>query len=189
MPDLILVRHALPNVERGVANKLWGLSEAAREDCVVLAHNLGQAVGGPPIFTSDERKARETADVLALRLGRVVEVDNGFAEVDRPTTWDGDYRAMAAAYVAGEAHDGWEPQAQVVARFTAACERAMAESEGEDVIVVNHGMALSLYLASIKPIDIVPFWQSLSFPDAWALDMNSGVLLHAFEGGLPPPDA
>ena len=57
-----------------------------------------------------------------------------------------------------------------------------------DLIVVNHGLALSLYLASRTRIDLVPFWQALTFPDAWRLDLESGELSHLFHAGLPPPD-
>ena len=68
MSAVILIRHAMPEVVQGTSSKFWGLSEAAREDCVMLAHALPAGLASP-IWSSDERKARETAEVLGLRLG------------------------------------------------------------------------------------------------------------------------
>lgn len=189
MSRLILVRHALPEVVQGVASTLWGLSESAREDCVVLAHNLDLPLSGPPIYSSAERKAKETADVLALRLGRDTAMDAGFGETDRPDVWNEDYRALVVRYLGGESIPGWEPRASVVSRFTAACDRAIAAANGADVVVVNHGQALSLYLDSVVSIDLVPFWRALTLPDAWALDLETKTLTHVHVAGLPPPDA
>jgi len=150
--SLILVRHALPEVERGVSSKLWGLSEASREDCVLLAHALPKTVCS--VWSSHERKARETADVLGLRLGLPVEIDSGFAEVDRPSVWDRDYREVAAGYLGGVVEEGWERAVVVVDRFSAAIANASAGADG-DVVIVNHGLAMTLWGASVVEIDIV----------------------------------
>ena len=85
MSRLILVRHAMPEVVQGTSAKFWGLNEAAREDCVLLAHALPPGISR--ILSSDERKARETAEVLGLRLGLEVDIDPRFQEVDRPQVW------------------------------------------------------------------------------------------------------
>lgn len=183
---LILVRHAMPLVTPGVASTLWPLSEHAREDCVLLAHALPDDIG--PIFTSSEVKARETAAVLALRKGVSVVEDAGFGEVDRPAVWDEDYRAAAAGYLAGQQRAGWEPRERVVARFGAAVDRALAGGGEGDLVVVNHGLALSLWLASTVAIDLVGFWRALSFPDAWRLDVESRAL-ERLNLGEAAPDA
>lgn len=185
---LILVRHALPEVEQGVSSKLWGLSEAAREDCVMLAHALPAGISA--IYSSDERKARETADVLALRLGLQVQVDERFAEVDRPAVWDRDYREVATGYLQGVDEEGWEPRERVVRRFDAGVRAALpgpAPTEGRGyVVVVSHGMAMSLWIASVVPaLDIVPFWRSLTFPDAWLIDPEGSTAEHLWLGGTP----
>ena len=170
--DIILVRHAMPELERGVASTLWGLAEASREDCVMLAHALPGGLS-TTVFTSEERKARETADVLALSLGLQVATDAGFGEVDRPTVWDEDYRAGAERYLATGAGEGWEPRDSVVRRFDAAIDRAMAATGMGSLVVVNHGLALSLWLASVAEIDLVPFWRALTFPDGWLVDFEN----------------
>ena len=169
--EVILVRHALPEVEQGGASKLWGLSEASREDCVLLAHALPPGIAA--IRSSDERKARETADVLGLRLGLPVQVDARFAEVDRPPVWDRDYQEVAAGYLAGAAEPGWEPREDVLARFSAGITDARATADGM-IVVVSHGMAISLWVASIASIEVVSWWRALALPDAWAVNIDAG---------------
>ena len=180
MSAVILIRHALPEVVEGTSSKVWGLSETTREDCVLLAHALPKGLDSP-IWSSDERKARETAEVLALRLGTEVAIDPRFQEVDRPQVWDRDYREVAGGYLAGASEPGWEPQASVVARFS----RAVADAKlgNTDIVVVTHGMAMSLWVASVATINIVPWWQDLTFPDVWRVDPKEGTVERLWIGG------
>jgi broad specificity phosphatase PhoE len=196
---IILLRHALPELVRGVSSTLWGLSESAREDCVLLSEHLPCDIGGA-VFSSSERKAKETAAVIALRRGLNVLEDEGLGEVDRPTTWDDDYRSIAEGYLRGDSPADWEPRERVIERFAAAVGRAMTASSSGDIVVANHGMALALYLARTSPViiardgaaglfDLVPFWRALTFPDAWRFDPVANTVERIFDAGLPPPDA
>lgn len=168
---LILVRHAMPDVVSGVDSREWQLGEAGRAAAAKLAGKL--AAGRlAAVFSSNEPKAWQTADEIAAAAGLHVRIDAGFAEVQRPTLWDEDYRAAAARYLSHGAED-WESRESVVTRFGEAVERALAAHAGGDVVVVNHGLALSLYLAVRTDIATVPFWRELAFPDAWRLDLES----------------
>jgi broad specificity phosphatase PhoE len=122
-----------------------------------------------------------------MRRGLRVEVDDGFGEVDRPAEWVEDHRALAAAYLAGEQHAGWEPRERVMHRFAETAEKARAEGGDGDVVIVNHGMAMSLYLELVARIDVVPFWQALTFPDAWRVEVETGELTRLYSGA-PAPD-
>ena len=180
---IILVRHAMPKVVPGVAPKRWTLSESAAEDCVLLAHALPENLA-PSIHTSNEAKAEQTARIVAMRRGLTVTIDPRLAEVDRPQEWVEDHRALAAAYLAGADHAGWEPRAAVVSRFASAVGDAMVlqhDSDG-DTVVVNHGMALSLYLANAAGIDVVSFWRALAFPDAWRFDLGTLEIMRLYSG-------
>ncbi len=180
MSGIVLVRHAMPNVQRGVASRLWGLSEATREDCVLLAHALAQPVSA--IWSSDEPKALQTAEVIALRLGLPVEVSHSFAEVDRPEIWDRDYREVAAAYLRGAVEPGWETPAAVIRRFSEGVERAKPDESG-DLVIVNHGLAMTLWLSTRADLDAEPWWRALTLPDAWRFDPASRALEHLWLGG------
>jgi broad specificity phosphatase PhoE len=180
MSGVILVRHAMPEVVPGTSSKLWGLSEASREDCVLLAHVL--PTGTTSIWSSDERKARETADVIGLRLGLPVQVESRFAEVDRPQVWDRDYREVAAGYLGGVAEAGWESPGAVVKRFQEGIEAATSASDG-DIIVVSHGLAMTLWLGQKSDIEPVGWWRELTLPDAWRFDAKTRELAHLWMGG------
>lgn len=170
----------MPKVERGVASRLWGLSEASREDCVLLAHALPRPVAA--IWSSDEPKARETAEVIGLRLGLPVQIDHAFAEVDRPEIWDRDYREVAAAYLRGVVEPGWEARAAVVKRFSDGVARARPDGAG-DIVIVNHGLAMSLWLSTQTQLDVEPWWRALTLPDAWRFDPGTGGLERVWMGG------
>lgn len=192
MAGVILVRHAMPEVVPGVSSTLWELGDAALEDCVLLAHALPQDLARI-VCTSHQPKVKQTAGVLALRRGLELRADERLREVDQGPGWIDDYRAAAASYLrdgtVGETAD-WEPRERVAERFAAGVGAAITANSGSagDVVVVNHGLAMSLWLASRSGIDLVPFWQGLTFPDAWRLEMKTGELRHIWSGGRMPAD-
>ncbi len=194
---LILVRHAMPEVVPGVSSTLWRLGEAAKEDCVLLAHALADPLASP-VLSSGQPKTDETAAVIALRRGLTTRVDQRVREVEQPAAWfEGDYRAVAAAYLAGDNPYRWEDPEQVAARFAAAVDEALAAPGEGDIVVVNHGLAMSLYLSTLRPtvrssegatttFDLVAFWCALTFPDAWRFDRASNELERVWNGGMAP---
>jgi broad specificity phosphatase PhoE len=182
---IILVRHAMPDPVPGVSPRLWSLADPAAEDCVLLAHALPEDLA-PTIWSSTEKKAEQTAAIVAMRRGLATATDARFGEVDRPDEWVDDHRARAAAYLSGTEHPGWEPHRLVVHRFAEAVEAAQATIHREDdLIIVTHGMAMSLYLELVARIDIVPFWQALTFPDAWRIDLETEEATRVFGGATP----
>lgn len=148
---MILVRHALPELDPAVPPREWHLGPAGRAAARELAARLPRDA---QLVSSDEPKARETAEeIVAVRGGEIV-VDARLREAVRPTGWDQDYRGEARRYLAGERLGGWEPRVEVAARMRAA-------ARGD--IVVTHGLAMTLFLG-----ESVAFWEQLRFPDAWS---------------------
>jgi 2,3-bisphosphoglycerate-dependent phosphoglycerate mutase len=145
---VILVRHAMPEVVPGVPPHEWELGDEGR----AAARDLAARLEPGRIVTSDEPKAVQTAEEIAR--GAQIVLDARLREVARPTAWRPDYRDRARRYVGGEALEGWERHADVIARVTAA-------ARGD--IVVTHGLAMTLYLG-----ESVEFWAELRFPDAWS---------------------
>ncbi|MEO9255418.1 MAG: histidine phosphatase family protein [Tepidiformaceae bacterium] len=185
---VILVQHAMAQAERGVPSARWVLSEAAKEDCVLLAHALPQNLG-PVVYSSGKPKASETAAVIALRRGLRTETDERLREVDQPPDWVDDYRAIALAYLAGSDGFGWEPPAAVARRVSAAVDDAMEGSDGVDVILVSHGLAISIWVAQavgsrLPAFELATFWRELTFPDAWRVDARSGTLQRVLNAGM-----
>jgi broad specificity phosphatase PhoE len=169
------VRHAMPAVEEGVDPAHWHLDEATRAHTRAWADRLevGQGIG--TLVSSTEPKALETAAAIAERWPAEVIEDDRLREAQRPWIGTG-YRAMAHRYLRGEQPEGWEAQAAVADRVGAAVDDLLARAAGAPVVVVGHGLALSIHLGDrLGPdFDRESFWSRLAFPDAWALD--DGVL-------------
>lgn len=173
---LILIRHALPAVDRDVDSTQWGLAPGALREAERLAGLLPDDVD-KTIWTSSERKAVATAGAIAAVRGLRVAIDDRFGEVHRPWT-DGDYRSEALRYLAGDVPDGWEAPDAVVRRFTDA---VSALPRAQVIAIVDHGLALSLYAASVVTIDVRAFWIALSLPDAWLVDLETGERSRLYE--------
>ena len=169
-----------------MASHLWRLEEHSREDCVLLAHALPLSLA-PIVYTSGQPKTDETGAIIALRRGLRTAVDERLGEVDQSASgWIEDYRATAKEYLGTGDSPGWEPRESVVGRFESAISE-VSDADG-DVVIATHGLAPSLWLARRTPIDLVPFWEALTFPDAWRFDLETGELTHVFSTGAPAPD-
>ena len=181
MSQIVLVRHALSVADPDVDSTRWGLADGAAGEAAQLARCLPDDTAR--IWTSAERKAVDTARAIADVLGAEVAIDERFGEVVRPWTAD-DYASLAQRYLAGEAIDGWESADAVRERFRAAVDDII---EDGPAVIVNHGLAMSLYVASMANVDVTAFWTSLTFPDAWMLERANGALERVFTEGRPAP--
>jgi broad specificity phosphatase PhoE len=142
MPELVLVRHAMPEVKPDVPAERWSLGADGRAAARELAAALPRA---PFVVTSNEPKARQTAQEIVGVCGGALTVDARLVETRRPHAWSADFPELARQFVAGRAHHGWEPQRSVAERFDAAVREAL---------------------------DAPGFWSQLAFPDAWAVDVE-----------------
>jgi len=139
------------------------------------------------IFASNERKARDAAQILADGIGlggyRVI-VDLG--ENDRSATGflaKDEFEATADAFFAQPLQSirGWEPAADAQARIVHAVEQTVSQTpEGADIAIVGHGgtgTLLYCHLAGL-PIDR-RYDQPATNGENWlAFDRASRKLLH-----------
>jgi broad specificity phosphatase PhoE len=170
MTQLVLVRHAMPDMEPEVPAGGWQLGDDGRAAARELASALPQA---PFVVTSDEPKAQQTARELVAVRGGTLTVEPRLAETRRPHAWDARFAELARQFVAGRQHDGWEPHDAMVGRFDAAVREALAASRSRPVVAVTHGQALTLWLRSVGAVDDAPrFWSELAFPDAWTVTLE-----------------
>jgi broad specificity phosphatase PhoE len=77
--------HPQVNIEPAVPVPSWGLSEVGRTRTQTLA-NAGSLAGTTQIVCSGERKAMETAGIIAAKLNVTVEVREAMHENDRSAT-------------------------------------------------------------------------------------------------------
>jgi broad specificity phosphatase PhoE len=167
----------LVHVEPSVPSTRWRLSDEGRNAARHLGRVLARRTPPPRTVTaSSETKARETATELASVLGDPeVRVDDRLDEVNRPWTDDATvYRRTALAWLSGDHPDGWETPVAVLTRVSGALNELVPDS-----IAVTHGLALTLWLASVLPGEVYPrsFWSDLAMPDAWMIDTNQQTLV------------
>lgn len=163
----------MPLLEPDVPSEQWRLGESGRAAARALAGEMPPAAY---LAASHEPKAVQTVQELAI--GQHVVTDAGFREVERPHEWSGDYRARARAYVEGVCHPGWEPHADVIARFDDAVSRhgSRATALGQILVIGTHGMAPTVWLAERVTLRPSPaeFWERLRFPDVIDVDLPAG---------------
>jgi broad specificity phosphatase PhoE len=124
------------------------LNDAGRGQAAALAAEL-EGDGIAAVYSSDLRRASETARIVADRLGLDVTEDRALREID-VGSWSGltrdevreRYPEGFARWLAGEiGHDG-ETREALAERVVGAVERIAAAHPGEHVLVVTHGGAI-----------------------------------------------
>ncbi|MEL6483103.1 MAG: histidine phosphatase family protein [Pseudomonadota bacterium] len=136
----------------------WGLSALGRDRLAPLAA-AGWPRGTVHLVSSGERKARETAAILAPALGLTPEIRPLTHENDRSATGflpGPAFEEMADAFFArpGESVRGWERAVDAQARIVAEARAVVAEAPEGDILMVGHGAVGTLLLchAAGRPI-------------------------------------
>ena len=174
MAKLILIKHAPPQIDPGVPSHEWKLSPAGREKAAALAERL-RPHGPSTVFTSDEPKAVETAEIVAKALGVPHEAVLGLHEHDRsnvPQMPTREFISSIALFFKKptELVLGLETAEQARRRVTVAMDQILADNETRDVAVVTHGTVLALYLAPLLEGDPFDLWRRLGLPSYVVLD-------------------
>ncbi len=168
MSALILVRHSVSQQDASTASHHWQLTEAGRERCLLLAEAL-RPYQPTVMVSSEEPKARLTAELTAQSLGIPTETEFGLHEHLRHTEPYGD----AAAFKANirilltrpdELVYGEETGSAACERFSHAIAAIRKRHPDQTVAAVTHGTVLSLFLAQTLNIDPVAYWQSIGMP-------------------------
>jgi broad specificity phosphatase PhoE len=128
----------------------WGLSTVGRRRVAALAAS-GWLSGTTEIISSGERKAIETAEILAAALGLDNEVRDAMHENDRSATGflpPNEFESLANAFFAepGISVRGWERAIDAQTRIVREMEAVLARPQPGDVLVVGHGAVGTLLL-------------------------------------------
>ena len=174
MGRITLVRHSIPAIDPATPARDWVLSSAG----VTAAEDLAGRMDGfemTAIVSSDEPKARQTAEILAHAHNWRLDCDPDLREHDRSTLGflpRADFEAGIARLFAnpGDLVFGSETADAVRTRFKAAVARAHRANAGGDLLLVTHGTAMTLYLAQMAEIEPLSFWQAMTMPMAVLLD-------------------
>jgi broad specificity phosphatase PhoE len=170
MPALVLVRHSIPAIDPVLPSTEWGLSPAGERAAVELADALG-AFSAMAVATSPERKARETAAIIAGRRGIPMNLEKGLREHDRSSVgylprsdFEAGIRRLLRA--PDQLVFGDETADALFLRFSSSLERARATAPQHDVIAVSHGAAISIYVGRTLGVEPAEFWRALTMPMA-----------------------
>jgi broad specificity phosphatase PhoE len=182
---LILIKHASPQVEPDVSSHDWKLSAAGREKAAALAERL-RAHAPRIVFTSDEPKAIETAEIVSAALNVPTRIVPDLHEHDRsnvPQMPTREFISSMALFFKrrNELVLGRETAEQAQRRVTGAIEGIVSKHGDEDVAVVTHGTVLALYLTPLLKGDAFELWRKLGLPSFVVIDRRTMRLVEMVE--------
>ena len=143
-----------------VARSEFGLTNCGREQVVgsidQRRHDLGDI---QRIYTSDFRRARETAEIAGELLGAPVEEatslrERGFGEWDRQS--DENYQTVWAADAEDSSHQRWgvESVTAVASRMCQFVSDVDALHAGRTILIVSHGDPLQILITALRGQDL-----------------------------------
>ena len=161
---LLLVRHGETDWNRDgrwQGHSDTHLNELGRQQAERLAEELD---GADVVYSSDLIRARETAEILARRLGADVRLDERLRERGFGA-WEGKTRAEIEAefadaharWVAGEGPgaDDAEPFEDFAVRVRGFLDDVLARHPDETVLIVSHGGSIRVIHALASGLDYV----------------------------------
>lgn len=135
--------HPNVRIDSAVPIERWGLDEVGvRRATAALAQPWMAEVDH--IVSSDETKARQTAEIFGSHLGLEVEVRDGIGENDRSSTGylpPEQFEAMVDRFFASPEQSirGWERAVDAQARIVAGLGDLLEQPLNESTVVVGHG--------------------------------------------------
>ncbi len=158
MPSLIVVTHPEVIVDPAIAIPEWRLSELGRRRASSFALSpVTDRVS--QIWSSEERKARDTAEILAGPREIPVRIDRDLGENDRSATGflpPPEFDSAADAFFArpDASFRGWERAVDAQSRILAATRRIVASHTGSDLALITHGGVGTLLWCAVMDLPI-----------------------------------
>ncbi|WP_051284489.1 histidine phosphatase family protein [Nisaea denitrificans] len=150
---LYFLTHADVVIDPAIAVTDWGLSERGRER---IRAGLVQPwlPSVTAIWSSAERKALDTAEILADHLGLDVQIKADLGENDRTSTGylpRAEFERTADAFFANPKLSvrGWAPARVEQGRIVAACDAVGHTEQDGTPLIVSHGAVGALLLAHL----------------------------------------
>ena len=135
--------HPQVQIDPDVPVPQWGLSSIGRARTEAVAQ-AGWLARTTQIIASGERKAIETAEVIADQLGLMIEIREAMHENDRSATGflkPAEFEEVADQFFAQPdlSVRGWERAIDAQARIVREAEAVLARNRPGDVLFVGHG--------------------------------------------------
>jgi broad specificity phosphatase PhoE len=175
MTTILLARHGETDWNRTGRYQGWAdppLNETGRAQARTLAELL-RATPFTAVYSSDLRRAHETAEIVAAPHGVPVTVEPGLREVD-VGEWSGLTRSEVEERFPDGERPGGETREQHAARVLAAAERIARAHPGQRILLVSHGVTMRALRTHVSDEPLHPI-------------VNCGVLeLHFRDDRLEP---
>jgi broad specificity phosphatase PhoE len=137
---ILLARHGETDWNREGRWQGWAdppLNELGRQQAAELAEQLRETPFDA-VYTSDLKRAHQTAEIVAAPHGVPVIVDRGLREIDIGS-WSGLTSPEIDERFPGRVRPDGETQEQHAARVVAAAERIAREHPDQRILIVTHG--------------------------------------------------
>lgn len=172
MSRLVLVKHALPQIDASKPPREWHLGAEGEAQAKRLAERL-RAFEPLRMVTSPEPKAARTAELAAAELGLTVACVDGLQEIDRPALRLMSREEHAAVNQAIFTEPdrrvlGSESAREALERFSAALGSELRKNPGLPLVVTTHGTVISLFVGNHNAIDAFALWKRLECP-SWVV--------------------
>ena len=172
-------------IDRNTPVPEWGLSQVGLKR--VQAFKPSSILNGTKsIYSSGERKAKETACVIACEIGVEVIVRDRTHENDRSATGflePSEFETVADQFFAkpSESVRGWERAVDAQRRIVKETERIFRDAPEGDVLMVGHGGVGTLLLCYFSGFEIDrKYDQPGGGGNLFALDLETRGVLHAW---------
>ncbi|MBN2230528.1 MAG: histidine phosphatase family protein [Candidatus Thorarchaeota archaeon] len=180
--SLYFLRHAETNIDTSIPPHEWSISSDGLTRTKELAKlNVFQKIDG--IVYSSEKKAYQTAEVFAKELPVDIYELSEFSELRRKhesNLSETDYRRRVREVLThwDSSIHGWESVTEALGRITDAVTRINRMFYNKNVLVVSHGLLLTIYFCHLKNFQSIAYerWSQLSFL-AWGLVQDGHVLI------------
>ncbi|CAD0184219.1 alpha-ribazole phosphatase [Ruegeria sp. THAF57] len=158
MPKLIIITHPEVSVDPAVPITEWGLNALGRKRAAEFATS-GILSNVTQIWTSGERKARETGEILAAPRTLPVNCNLGLGENDRSATGylpRYDFEAAANVFFAQpeSSYRGWEPATEAQIRIHRTVTEIIQSHDAGDLAIVTHGAVGTLLWCALSNCSI-----------------------------------
>lgn len=186
LKKLILIKHSIPTISSEIPSNKWTLSEEGIQKANLFVLNL-EKYNFKRIFSSDEPKAIETANIFGGKLNKEVEIIKGIHEHERNSNrviypkeqWEELMRSFFE--FPNKLIFGDETATEARIRFrTSILKLVSANPPDEDIVVVTHGTVMSLFISEYNEVDIFKVWNSFGLPSYAELNADSFILNDIF---------
>lgn len=179
--SLILVKHSLPEIVRSLPAREWKLSEEGQRRAQRLAERL-RPLHPEVIISSMELKARETAKIIADRLGLDYHLAHALHEHDRSKMSylsEGEFQAAMREFFERPESlvFGGETAEEACVRFHRAVYAVLESHPDQSIVIVAHGTVISLFISRLTGIPAWSLWKRLGLPSYASIDLQTNTLM------------